>query len=378
MAEIGIRNYLNNKGFKDDEITYNNGNVMLKGKQFYGATPQADSKTYGDPTKLDQAFNAYNNQSYQDDARNVLSQVQQRINTPAPQFNYNRATDPLYQDAIKSAQQNAQTAGNNATVRLGARGIGNSQQALTTENQIQQRELGQVERDIAPQLYNQAYQKYMGEYAMGQDQLKNQMGLFNTYNNMYQQGKDEEQRGLDNDYRTGQAAEQKKQNNWDAYLQSVANTGDLGTGAKEDYNLLGTRSGNLSTQGQQLRDNQAQQTFENKLKEDLQRAQLANMATDNELARARESRIASGETAEAKKATAEEKKVQAAKIKKMDDEKQALYGFLTDPEQPLQYSEAKKEIQDNLRVGFYTQEEADELLNFLDKWANSAYATRYQ
>lgn len=274
MADVGIRDYLKGRGYKDDEITYNNGNVMLKGKNFYGATPQADGSTYGDANKLNQAFNNYN-------MNDAIDSFKSSIGKPRAQFAFDPNSDQAYQSALGAAQRSAATAGNNASVRLGSRGIGNSQQALTTENQIQQRSVADVNSNILPQLINQAYNRFHDQQVMDDNNNDKYLALAQQLQGIGQQD-------LDNEYRTGQAEQQKKQSNWDAYLQSVGLTGDLGTGPKEDYGLLGDRSGNLSMAGQGYKDDMTQRGVENtradkQLDNDTRQtnASIANMNADN-------------------------------------------------------------------------------------------------
>lgn len=292
MAEMGYRDYLKGRGIKDDEITYDKGNIYAKGKYFGSATPREDGRTYGDVNALNQAYNQYN-------VSDLTDTVKANLSKPRAQFSYNVQADPLYQNALQAAQRSAQTAGNNASVRLGARGIGNSQQALTTENQIQQRSVADVNSNILPQLMSQAYSRYSDEQNREDARNRDILGLAGTYNNLGQQYED-------NQYRTGQAAEQRKQNNWNAYLQSVGLTGDLGTGPKNTYQLLGDRSGNLSMAGQKYKDDLAQQSIENTYKTNAQAIQQQNANTSasnsarlgtkaNETAAAKENKVSTAQ-----------------------------------------------------------------------------------
>jgi hypothetical protein len=229
---------------------------------------------------------------------------------PPEQFKFDMNTDPQYQSALQGALKNATVAQGNAMSDLNRRGLSpSSSMAVDRANQIQQRAVGDVQTNILPQLIQQAFQRYQdsanrdyqtqaANYNAGQDQIGNQSALSTQLNNFNQQG-------LDNAYRDQTFGEQKKQNNWGAYLDSVNLTGDLGTGAKEDYSLLGGRSGNLSLQGQQVEYQKARDLIsdeENKLRfdEDVRRFGLdyalrsaeqanvfANRAADN--ARAAES-----------------------------------------------------------------------------------------
>lgn len=100
MADVGIRDYLKGRGYKDDEITYNNGNVMLKNKFYASATPQADGSTYGDPNKLNQAFNNYN-------MGDALDTFKTNLAKPRAQFSYDPNSDQAYQSALGAAQKEA-------------------------------------------------------------------------------------------------------------------------------------------------------------------------------------------------------------------------------------------------------------------------------
>jgi hypothetical protein len=178
---IGIRDYLKNKyGVSDEDITYNNGTVMLKNRPYIYATPEADSKTYADPNQLAMADNNYAMQE-------ALQQYKQRISQPIQQFSYDPNSDPAYQSALQQARQNAQTAGNNAMVALGSRGIGNSSITSDRVAQIQQREYGNVVNNVLPQLIQQAYQRYLGQQQLQNQQNGQLLDLANTYNNQNQQ-----------------------------------------------------------------------------------------------------------------------------------------------------------------------------------------------
>lgn len=261
--KTGIRKYLNDQGYKDDQITYGNGNVMLNGKNFYSATPEADGSTYASAGALQNALKQYNGTDITSKANNLNNTMYNNVTAQPFQFkqqqspfSYDQNSDVQYQNALKSALANAHQASNNAQSQLGARGIGNSSIASNMANQIQQKAVGDVTTNVLPSLIQQAYQRYQDQnnndyrnqvanYGAQQDQFKNQSALSNYFNGLGQQD-------VDNQYRDGQAADQQKQSNWNAYLQSVGLTGDLGTGPKSDYSLLGGNSGNRSLAGQEF------------------------------------------------------------------------------------------------------------------------------
>jgi hypothetical protein len=241
--------------------------------------------------------------NYKVKASNTMDTIGQKVNsTPfefkqnAAPFQYNAQSDPSYQAALRQAQQGAQTATNNAMVGLGSRGIGNSSVAVDRANQIQQSAIGNVNDTILPQLMQQAYGRYqdqnnndyrnqLANYQASQDQIGNLSKYAGTLSDL-------DQRAADNTYRDNTLAETQKQNNYDAYLKSVGLTGDLGTGAKSDYSLLGSRSGNLSLPGQQYQDNLTQQGIENGRADKQLNATLSNMSSDNARSAAAEARAA--------------------------------------------------------------------------------------
>jgi hypothetical protein len=261
-----LANYAGNKDAGLSE--YQRALEVYRGKSAAGDTAGADAaKKWSD--QVNTAIGGIgNNRGAQ--ASNALDTVGQKVNAQpfqfkqnAAPFQYNAQADPSYQAALRQAQAGAQTATNNAMVRLGARGIGNSSVAVDRANQIQQKAIGNVNDTILPQLMQQAYGRYQDEvnndyrnqlanYQASQDQIGNLSKYAGTLSDL-------DQRDLDNQFRGSQAEEQQKQSNWNAYLQSVGLTGDLGTGPKSDYSLLGGNSGNRSLAGQEFDQSRAVQ-----------------------------------------------------------------------------------------------------------------------
>lgn len=214
MAEVGIRQWLKDNGYaqNDDDITYNNGTVFLKGRQFTNATPKADGSTYGDASSLANAYKAYQTQGLQNEVSNTLGQYKNMMAQNQQRTPFNPSTDTQYQTqlatALANAQKGAQTAQNNALVGLGSRGIGNSSVAVDRSNQIQQQAFSNVSQNLMPQMMAQAYQRYMDDQQLKQQDLGNIGNYLGLANNLYQQG-------ADNDYRDKTFAETQKQNNLD-------------------------------------------------------------------------------------------------------------------------------------------------------------------
>jgi hypothetical protein len=144
----------------------------------------------------------------QSDVRNTLETYKANLNKPVTPYSFDINNNQQYQQALQAAQRSAQTAGNNATVALGARGIGNSQQAMTTSNQIQQRSVADVNANMLPQIMQQDYARYRDQQNMEMAQNDNLLKYANALNGLDQQD-------LDNKFRADQASEQKKQSNID-------------------------------------------------------------------------------------------------------------------------------------------------------------------
>lgn len=288
MAEqlTGIRKYLNDQGYADNDIGYNNDSVTLKGKNFYNATPQAQDdpsrglykdSTYGTPTALQSALKTWQGNDNSAKLNTTTNNMYNTANSTTPfQFNqvkpfeYNQQSiqsDPIYQSAIAQALQGAQQATGNAMVGLGARGIGNSSVAVDRANQIQQRSVGEVNSNLLPQLIQQAFQRYQTQndndfrtqsanYGVQQDQFNNQSALANYLNGVGQQE-------FQNERALNAEALQNKGANWSAYMDSVNATGNMGTGPKADWSLLGGTNGSPTLQGQQFEYGKSQDALQN-------------------------------------------------------------------------------------------------------------------
>lgn len=218
------------------------------------------------------------------------------------QFSYDPNTDVNWQTGLAQIQQQAKVAGNNAMVSMGARGIGNSSAAVDRGNQIQQQAATQATTQLLPQLFQQAYSRWKDKQSLQQQDFQNAGSVLDATNSLYQQS-------VTNDLAQRNAANAEKGANWQAYLDSVGLTQNLGTGPKSDWRLLGGTDGAPTAQRQQYneqfayqqaRDAIADKQYQQKFDEDvrqfglnyaLQQAQvagqLANQGADNSLARDR-------------------------------------------------------------------------------------------
>lgn len=255
-----LANYAGNKDAGMSE--YQRALEVYRGKSAAGDTAGADAaKKWSD--QVNTAIGGIgNNRTSQ--VNNTLDTIGQKVNAQPFQFKQtvaaynpnNIQSDPAYQAALREAQRNTQTAAGNTAALTNSRGILDSTITSDRIGQQAQQNYGHVSDTILPQLMQQAYGRYQDEvnndyrnqlanYQSSQDQIGNLSKYAGTLSDL-------SQRDLDNQFRDGQAADQQKQSNWNAYLQSVGLTGDLGTGPKSDYSLLGGNSGKRSLAGQEF------------------------------------------------------------------------------------------------------------------------------
>lgn len=114
--------------------------------------------------------------------------------TKPDEFKYDQNTDPAYQAAIASAQQNItqNRADTNAALRAGGQGKSSFSEGVA--NQIGAKEMARVSTDVLPALISQAYQRYADDanrslaiqqanYGVTQDRIANLANLYGMQNN---------------------------------------------------------------------------------------------------------------------------------------------------------------------------------------------------
>lgn len=122
------------------------------------------------------------------DLMEMMRQIASREMTP---FSYDANSDPAYQAALKRAQANIDQGNSAAQAEMNRRGILNSTITSDRMGEIASQEMGRVETDVLPSLMQQAYQKYLDQENMKQQQFAN-------YGNLAQMYLSEDQRGIDN------------------------------------------------------------------------------------------------------------------------------------------------------------------------------------
>lgn len=298
----GVRKFLTDSGYKDSDIGYDGGRgmVTLQGKDFYSATPEADGSTYGDYGGLSSTLNNYRTQQQRSQLDSLVPMLTTNATaSPAPSFTpqayggFNPQASQAFQAAKANVMQDAGTATNNAMVSLGARGIGNSSAAVDRANQIQQSAVSRINNELLPQYEQQDYsrwrdtvgdQRYANEteYARNQDQQAALNQLVNYLTGSIQQG-------FSNNLATRHQDATDRAANWNAYADSVNMTGNLGTGPKSDWSLLGGTDGapswaaqRAASEDQYRNDRATRSDFENDrsfgLQERSTNASIANSA----------------------------------------------------------------------------------------------------
>lgn len=223
QAMYGVRKYLNDQGYKDDQITYdpNRKMVQLQGKDFYGASPEADGSTYGSYDDLSKNLSNFRNQQRNTQLDGLVHTMTQNVSQAQPfqykaptAFSYNPQADPQYQAALREAQANSATASGNISADLNKRGIMNSTINADRSNQAAQREYSHVSNDLLPQFNAQAYNQWADQanrdyqsqkdtYNSQQDQFKNTATIADFLNGLTQQNFNNQQTEWNNN-RTSQ------------------------------------------------------------------------------------------------------------------------------------------------------------------------------
>lgn len=122
------------------------------------------------------------------DLMDMMRQIATRETTP---FSYDPNSDPAYQAALQRARTNIDQGNSAAQAEMNRRGILNSTITSDRMGEIAASEMGRVETDVLPALMQQAYQKYLDQENMKNQQLAN-------IGNVAQMYISEDQRGIDN------------------------------------------------------------------------------------------------------------------------------------------------------------------------------------
>lgn len=162
-----------------------------------------------------QTLNAQNPQQQQ-----LQDLMQQYVTKAYDPFAYSRETDPNYAAGLAATKQNISSGTNQVMAELNRRGILNSTITGDRSSQIAADAVSNLETQLVPQYYNQAFQMWQAQQNAENQQFGNQMSLAQTYDQQRQQ-QFGNQRALGTDYNT--LAQQDFQNR----LSTADRTGNL-------------------------------------------------------------------------------------------------------------------------------------------------------
>lgn len=288
---VGVKDQMVVSGYDPSKIGYNNGYVTYNGQNFMQPQSNRNGTTYTTQGDFNQANRNYNiNQQIQDIqnwkqpdnpyTQQITDQIKQLQDMIANQqytdpygtaeyAAYKAQSDRRAQDGIRAAQEALGSAGFGRSTTLGERAQG-----------IQNSEAEYLETQVIPQII-------ANEQARRQQQYQNAMSLLNPMMQQqgfnYQQGRDqfgdlqsilgmltgEDQRQLQNELAIGDMTGQfrggntmaQRQANWNAYMDMVNQTGNLGTGPKDNWQQLQNNAyaGDNTLRGQELKNMLQQQ-----------------------------------------------------------------------------------------------------------------------
>lgn len=200
-TDTAVRSYQRSKGLSVDGIAGANTFASLRGTSGTGSAPvqtAAQKLSAFDATKP-QAYQS----NYQDQINALLNQIQNR-----PKFNYDFASDPLYNQYAQRYQQLGKMAMEDTMGQSAALTGGYGNSYAQTAGQQQYNQYMQGLNDVIPELRNSAYQMYSDEgddmarrLSLYQQQEDTDYGRYmdaynqwqNERNYLYQLAKDEEE-----------------------------------------------------------------------------------------------------------------------------------------------------------------------------------------
>lgn len=262
---VRVRDFLRSQGIDDSRIGFDERTktATLDGRDFFRGEIRTDDRMYGDPNQLQQLLRQFRTDNrvetpqvqvqsapqpqqpqYSQQIQNILTNIQQRLNQPVPQFQYDPQRDPSYQSALERIRRNIQTQQADTGARLMATGQGRSSYSETLARQLANRGISELETDVIPSLASQAYQRFMGEQQLQQQNLSNLM-------NLAQFASGEDQRALENIFRERAFEAQQEQLDWENRFRYGQAIGQFPSGQQT-----------LAAQQQQFQQQMAREQFE--------------------------------------------------------------------------------------------------------------------
>lgn len=202
-TQVSIRDFLKRQGITNIGWDNQQKQATVGGQALNVNTTVRDGRSFANRDELMAAINRIRGQqqqtttgttpvqtqpqNYQANVAEIIQSLQQRASQQPEPFQYNPYQDPNYQNALQMARRNAELASNRNLAEMNRRGILSSTITSDRGARIQQQELGRVTSEILPQLIDQAYQRYMNEQALRQQQFQNLASLADRMSALDQQ-----------------------------------------------------------------------------------------------------------------------------------------------------------------------------------------------
>lgn len=178
----------------------------------------------------------------------LQKQIEQRLSQPVQQFNFNADTDATVQAQRQMVAQDTARDMNNARVEAGAVGMRGGSLQNNQLSQLSAMHQSRLQNELIPVAKNQAYQAWMDQQQLGNQQLGNMMSYANTLSDMdqrqvanalqvYAQQNQLQQQGFDNERALNNEQRQNKIDN-QAIAQWYTQTFGVPVAPKQDWGLV--------------------------------------------------------------------------------------------------------------------------------------------
>lgn len=169
---VGIREWAKSKGYKDEDIEYDptTKKVTIRGLGTVTPTSLAGGTAVGNRYVLDDMKQrsdvdtlAQRRMKAQADYVDIAKNAPKTDAFTYKDFSYDQNVDPAYQSALSQARTNIQQGVRSNEENMNRRGLLNSTITGDRSNQISANAMADVESRIAPQLAENAYNRYTNE-----------------------------------------------------------------------------------------------------------------------------------------------------------------------------------------------------------------------
>ena len=246
---ISIRDWAKKRGYADNDIQYDNATKRIKIKGVdYGKPMIQRGVAYRTETNLDDIYYRQKRADAEQESETAKKNYESVLNkTYKPtEFKYDQNTDTAYKSAIETARRNIDEAQTRNLGDMARRGILNSSLTSDRANQISADEMRRVTTEVAPQLENNAYNRWKDTETMNYNTYKD--GITNA-SNLYETSRSVTDKLLERqEKREADAREQAKflSNLFGKYVKPSLNAANMDAQVK----------GSLTTYEQERKDTQ--------------------------------------------------------------------------------------------------------------------------